>query len=142
MWAKVKKVLEGIFEGIFSSKSIIEGISEGLFYWRNMMKGFLKGFIYWRYTYNEGIVECRRDTGMNCIMSQDVGQTTTQLPDQKVDVAAFHSKDWLKHNLMLILESFQERNKMHTSRLFFLLKICFRFRRDFQTTKFSTIRRK
>ena len=72
--------LEGIFEGIFSSKSIIEGILEGIFYWRNITKGFSKGFFLLE-KYNEGSVEGRRYTGMDCIMSQDFGQTITQLQD-------------------------------------------------------------
>ena len=69
--------------------------------------------------YNEGSGEGRRYTGMDCIMSQDFGQTITQLKDQKVDVAAFHSKDWLKHNFMLILENFQERNEINIQAIFF-----------------------
>ena len=69
----MEKYNEGIFEGIFLLEK-----------------------------YNEGSVEGRRYTGMDCIMSQDFGQTITQLQDQKVDVTAFHSKDWLKHNFKLI----------------------------------------
>ena len=31
--------------------------------------------------YNEGILEGRRNTGIDCKMSQDIGQTITQLLD-------------------------------------------------------------
>ena len=48
----LEKYNEGIFEGIFLLEK-----------------------------YNEGSVEGRRYTGMNCIMSQDFGQTITQLQD-------------------------------------------------------------
>ena len=34
--------LEGISEGIFSTKSISEGILEGIFYWRKITKGLSK----------------------------------------------------------------------------------------------------
>ena len=48
----LEKYNEGIFEGIFLLEK-----------------------------YNEGSVEGRRYTGMDCIMSQDFGQTITQLQD-------------------------------------------------------------
>ena len=48
--------LEGISEGIFSTKSINEGIFEGIFYCRNITKGFSKGFFLLE-KHNEGILE-------------------------------------------------------------------------------------
>ena len=65
--------LKGIFEGISSSKSIFEGILEGIF------TGEYNEGIFSRKKYNEGIVEGRLNTCMDCIMSRDFGQTITQL---------------------------------------------------------------
>ena len=50
----------------------------------------------------EGIVEGKRNTGIDCTMSQDFGQTITQLQNYKVDVTDFHSKSSLKPKFMLI----------------------------------------